>query len=60
MKEACAAAGIPVFAIGGVTPDNALSCVEAGAHGVAAIGAVMAASSARTAVKRFHEALGEL
>ncbi len=60
LKEACAAAGIPVFAIGGVTPDNAQSCLEAGAHGVAAVGAVMAASSARTAVKRFHEALGGL
>lgn len=57
---ACAAAHVPVFAIGGVTPDNARSCLDAGAHGVAAVGAIMGATSARSAVRRFHEVLGEL
>ena len=32
---------IPVFALGGITPDNAGAAVAAGAHGVAVMGAVM-------------------
>ena len=60
LATACQDAGVPVFAIGGVTPDNARSCLDAGAHGVAAVGAIMNATSVRTAVRRFHEAIGEL
>lgn len=60
LGAACAAAGVPVFAIGGVTPDNARACLDAGAHGVAAVGAIMTATSVRRAVGRFQEAMGEL
>ena len=35
--EACEAVSIPVIAIGGITVENAGSCREAGAAGVAAI-----------------------
>jgi thiamine-phosphate pyrophosphorylase len=61
LGEACkAAAKIPVFAIGGVTAENAKQCVDAGAHGVAVVGAVMEASSVRSAVRAFAEAMGTL
>jgi thiamine-phosphate pyrophosphorylase len=37
LREICAAVQIPVLAIGGVTLENAASCMKAGAAGVAAI-----------------------
>ena len=37
LRRVCADASIPVLAIGGVTLENAVQCMEAGAAGVAAI-----------------------
>lgn len=38
LAQACqVAGGVPVFALGGVTMDNAQSCIDAGAKGVAGI-----------------------
>jgi thiamine-phosphate pyrophosphorylase len=37
LREACKAVRIPVFALGGIGPDNLANCLHAGAHGVAAI-----------------------
>jgi thiamine-phosphate pyrophosphorylase len=60
LGSACAAAKVPVFAIGGITAGNARACLDAGAHGVAVIRAVMTASSARRAVREFAEEMGAL
>jgi thiamine-phosphate pyrophosphorylase len=60
LRDACAATTVPVFAIGGVTPERARECLDVGAHGVAVVGAVMEASSVRSVVRAFHEAMGEL
>jgi thiamine-phosphate pyrophosphorylase len=60
LETACAAANIPVFAIGGITPERAKECLDAGAHGVAVISAVMAATSVRSAVRAFADAMGTL
>ncbi|GCD91239.1 thiamine phosphate synthase [Nocardioides sp. LS1] len=45
-------AGIPVFALGGIDPGNARAAVEAGAHGVAVMGAVMRAAEPAHVVAR--------
>ena len=37
LREVCAAVRIPVLAIGGVSIENTVACIEAGASGVAAI-----------------------
>ncbi len=41
LAELCAATALPVFAVGGITPQNAGPCVEAGAYGIAAISLFM-------------------
>ena len=60
LSEVCSTCGIPVLAVGGITPENAGECVAAGAHGVAAIGAVMAAPDVTSAVEGFRQSLGSL
>ena len=60
LRELCKLVTIPVFAIGGVTPDNARQCMDAGAHGVACIGALMNTPDLAEAVGRFNAVLGGL
>jgi thiamine-phosphate pyrophosphorylase len=48
----------PLVAIGGLTPENAASVVDAGADGLAVIAAVMAEHDLAAAVRRFRRALG--
>ena len=43
--------GIPVFAIGGVTPERVRLALEAGAHGVAAISSLWSAADPRAAAE---------
>lgn len=41
LNEVCTAVNIPVFALGGVTAQNAASCISAGAAGVAVMSGAM-------------------
>ncbi len=50
--------GIPVFAIGGITPERVAEVKASGAHGVAVISAVLAAERPAEATKAFLDALG--
>jgi thiamine-phosphate pyrophosphorylase len=60
LREVCAAVAIPVFTLGGVTPARVPACLEAGAHGVAAISALLDTPDIAAAVADFRAALGEL
>jgi thiamine-phosphate pyrophosphorylase len=57
LAEVCAAVDIPVIAIGGITADNAGSVVEAGAWGIAVIGAVCGADDPEAAARVIAEAV---
>lgn len=58
LREACAG-DLPIFALGGVDPSNARSCIEAGARGVAAIRGWLAGDPA-TSAAALYEALGRI
>lgn len=51
-------AHIPVFAIGGITPERVIEAMSAGAYGVGVISAILAADRPADAVKAFRDALG--
>lgn len=59
LREICASVSIPVFALGGVTPERVPDCLDAGAHGVAAISALLDVPSIADAASAFKAALGE-
>jgi thiamine-phosphate pyrophosphorylase len=53
LAEACAARAIPVLALGGITPARATVCRNAGARGLACIGAVMRAADPESETMAF-------
>jgi thiamine-phosphate pyrophosphorylase len=51
LRSVVADALVPVFALGGVTPERAVACRQAGAHGVAVMGEVMRSRDPAAVVK---------
>lgn len=56
-REVAAAGGLPAVAIGGVTAADVPALVEAGAAGIAVIGAVLGAGDPRAATRALRDAL---
>lgn len=59
VRLAARAAGLPVFALGGVTAPRAGRAREAGAHGVAVLSGLLFAWDAPRTVRAYLDALGE-
>lgn len=57
LAEVARRVSIPFLAIGGVTADNAGACIEAGASGVAVIGALMEAPDPLAEARRLRSAM---
>ena len=55
LAEVCRAVAIPVIAIGGITLQNAASCIHAGAAGLAAIRLFQEAVDPRGPIQRLHQ-----
>jgi len=57
LRAAARASRVPLFAIGGVTPESARDCLAAGAHGVATIGGILEAPSIGRRVAEYLRAV---
>jgi thiamine-phosphate pyrophosphorylase len=57
LQAAVEAVSIPVIALGGITPERALACLQAGATGVATMGAIMRAADSGAVVRAFLRAI---
>lgn len=57
LARVCTMLKIPVFALGGVTPERVELCLQAGAHGIAAISALLDVDDITSAVHSFTEKL---
>lgn len=53
LKDVCAAVEIPVYAIGGITPENTPSALECGAAGVCAMSSFMTAPDVGALYRKF-------
>lgn len=57
LRQVCQAVSVPVLAIGGVTPENAMECIKAGAAGVAVLSALMRAEDPKAIASAYRAAL---
>jgi thiamine-phosphate pyrophosphorylase len=53
LHEACMNSALPVFALGGITPERAATVRAAGAHGIALISAIIGSASPESAARAF-------
>ena len=60
LNEVSSSVNIPVFAIGGVTPERAKACMAQGAWGVAVVSSILASTDIGRTVSEFERALGSL
>jgi len=60
LNEVCRNSTIPVFAVGGIDSRNAPHCMDAGAHGIAVISAIMKSQNIPETVDNFRKSLGSL
>ncbi|NGP88609.1 thiamine phosphate synthase [Fodinibius halophilus] len=60
LKEIAEQSSLPVFAVGGITPEKVTPCLQAGAFGVAGISAIMEADDVTEKVSEFEKKLGQL
>lgn len=60
LEKVCSAINIPVFAVGGIEPQNSKNCLESGAYGVAAIRPFMIGKNIKKIIDNFHKSLGEI
>ena len=60
LAEVCTGVAIPVVAIGGITVERVRSVLEAGAHGVAVMSAVVMAEEPERAVRLFRREIDQI
>ncbi|MBC8523952.1 MAG: thiamine phosphate synthase [Chlorobium phaeobacteroides] len=57
LATVCSSVSIPVYAIGGITPQNAAHCLEHGAYGVAAMSIFTSTQNLVRTLDNFHSSL---
>lgn len=57
LREICDAAKIPVYAIGGITPENAPDVLQSGASGVCVMSALMKSDDPEALIQTYHASL---
>ncbi len=57
LETVCRNVSIPVYAIGGITPQNTNHCFEHGAYGVAAMSIFYSAQNLASTLNNFHSSL---
>jgi thiamine-phosphate pyrophosphorylase len=60
LRAFCRAAPVPVWALGGITPERVADCRQAGAQGVAVCSGIMDVSAPIAAVRAYRRALRTL
>ena len=59
LREVVRAVSLPVFAIGGIHPEQVAACFDAGASGVAVVSGILGAPDVRAAIDRYLSAIDE-